>query len=277
MPVAALLASIPSPSRNEIGIGPVRANAYGMCIAVGVIAAVWLSRRRWQALGGNPDQVSAIAMWGVPSGVIGARLYHVATDWRSFQGRWHEVPFIWKGGLGIWGGVALGVLGGMYGAQRQGVPVGTLVDVAAPAIPLAQAIGRWGNWFNQEVFGRPTTLPWGLEISPRRRPRGYEEFATFHPTFLYESLWNLLVVAVVLVAERRWKGRLRPGRLFAVYAVAYTTGRFFIETVRIDTASRVGGLRVNLWVAGVIFICALIILVRELLRSRSQTVAKPAQ
>jgi prolipoprotein diacylglyceryl transferase len=262
------VASIPSPSRNVVELGPLRANAYGLCIALGVVAAVWLSRRRWAARGGNPDQVSAIAMWGVPGGVIGARLYHVATDWRSFQGRWEEVPLIWKGGLGVWGGVALGVLAGMYGARRQGLDVATMVDVCTPGIALAQAIGRWGNWFNQELFGRPSSLPWAVEIAPRKRPDGFESAATFHPTFLYESMWNLLVVAAVLTVERRWGRSMRPGRLFAVYASTYTAGRFLIETVRIDTASRLGGLRINLWVAGAVFLASAIVLAVEFVRSR---------
>lgn len=270
VPVSLLpfLASIPSPSRNVVQLGPLRANAYGLCIALGVMAAVWLSRRRWENRGGNPDQITSIAMWGVPGGVIGARLYHVATDWRSFQGRWHEVPMVWKGGLGIWGGVALGVLAGMYGARRQGLHVPTLVDVCTPGIILAQAIGRWGNWFNQELFGRPTTLPWGLEIAPRRRPDGYERFATFHPTFLYECLWNLAVLALLLAVERRTRGRMRPGSLFAVYVAGYTLGRFVIENVRIDTATRLGGIRVNVWVSSIGFVVSMAFVLREVRRVR---------
>ena len=273
-----LLGSIPSPSSGEIPLGPLRLHAYGLCIAMGVVSAVWLSNRRWLARGGHQGDVNAIATWAVPAGVIGARMYHVATDWRSFRGRWLETLYIWQGGLGIWGGVLLGVLVGVFVARRRGLPALVLVDVAAPAIPLAQAIGRLGNWFNQELFGRPTTLPWALRIDVDHRPKGYAQFATFHPTFLYELLWDLAVVCVVLLVERRWGRRLRTGRLFAVYVSMYTLGRFFIERVRIDTASRVGGLRINEWVAGVVFVLAATVLVLGVPRSPDdQRVAKPAQ
>jgi prolipoprotein diacylglyceryl transferase len=163
----------------------------------------------------------------------------------------------------------------MYGARRQSLHVPTLVDVCTPGIILAQAIGRWGNWFNQELFGRPTTLPWGLEIAPRRRPDGYERFATFHPTFLYECLWNLAVLALLLVVERRTRGRMRPGSLFAVYVAGYTLGRFVIENVRIDTATRLGGIRVNVWVSSIGFVVATAFVLREIRRVRRAGAAAP--
>jgi prolipoprotein diacylglyceryl transferase len=267
MPDAGIvLASIPSPSRSTLQIGPLRANAYGLCLAAGMMAAVWLCRRLWSQRGGNPDDVSAVAMWGIPGGIIGARIYHVITDWKSFRGQWGEVFLLWKGGLGIWGGVALGVLAGMYGAKRRGLHVAALVDAAAPSIALGQAIGRWGNWFNQELFGRPTDLPWALEIAERKRPSAYRSDPTFHPTFLYESVWNLIVMTVVLTVGQRWGHRFRPGRLLAVYVAMYTTGRFLIETVRIDTASKVGGIRINLLVAAVLFVAAIAVIAGELRR-----------
>jgi prolipoprotein diacylglyceryl transferase len=241
-----------------------------------MMAAVWLCRRLWQQRGGDPDDVTAVAMWGIPGGIVGARVYHVITDWKSFQGRWGDVLLIWKGGLGIWGGVGLGVLAGMYGAKRRGLHVASLVDAAAPSIALGQAIGRWGNWFNQELFGRPTDVPWALEIAEKHRPKGFETSPTFHPTFLYESMWNLIVMSVVLVVGRQLGHRLRPGRLLAVYVAMYTIGRFLIETVRIDTASKVGGVRVNLWVAGVLFLGAVGVLANEF-RRPAQMVANPAQ
>ena len=252
-----LVSFIPSPSEGGFSIGPLKVRAYGFCIALGVAAAVWLSNRRWQARGGDANDIGVIATWGVPAGVIGARLYHVATDWKSFRGRWFDVVKIWEGGLGIWGGVALGVLVGVMVARRRNMPVGPLLDTVAPAIPLAQAIGRIGNWFNIELFGGPTRLPWALEVPPAKRPAAFADRATFHPTFLYELLWDLLVVGVILVVERRYGKRLKPGRLFAVYIAAYTFGRFWIERVRVDFASKLLGLRINEWTAMVVFAVAL--------------------
>ena len=247
-----MLASIPSPSKGVIKIGPATIHAYGACIALGVIVAITMAAARWRARGNNPEDITKIALWAVPAGVIGSRAYHVATDWKSYRGHWGDaVTKIGNGGLGIWGGVALGVLVGLFVGRRRGVALGPLMDVAAPAIPAAQAIGRWGNWWNQELFGRPSTLPWAVRIDPVNRPARFANVATFHPTFLYESLWNLVVVVILLVVERRF--RLRPGRLFALYVTLYTFGRFFIERVRIDTASHVGGLRINEIVAIVVF------------------------
>jgi prolipoprotein diacylglyceryl transferase len=232
-------------------------NAYGLCIALGVVAGVWLAARRWVALGGSQDTVSRIASFAVPGGVIGARIYHVITDWKSFRGRWADVFLIWKGGLGIWGGVFLGAVVVWLVARRQQVPMGPLFHAAAPAIPLAQGLGRWGNWFNIELFGRPTTLPWALEVPARKRPDGYESFATFHPTFLYESLWNIGIAIAIVVLSAWIVRRFRMGAAFALYVALYTFGRFFIERIRIDEASMLGGLRVNEWVSLVVFGCAI--------------------
>ena len=250
----ALLASIPSPSDGAIELGPLQIRAYGLMIALGVLAAVKFASVRWRQRGGNPDDITAVATWAVPAGLIGARIYHVVTDYQRFRGRWLHAFAIWEGGLGIWGGVALGALVGWWVARRRGCDATLMLDACAPAIALAQAIGRWGNWFNQELFGRPTSLPWGLEIDPSHRPDGYVDQATFHPTFLYESLWCLLVIGVVLAVERRY--RMRPGGIFAVYVATYTIGRAWIEALRIDDAHHILGLRLNEWTSLMVFALA---------------------
>jgi prolipoprotein diacylglyceryl transferase len=249
-----MLAYLPSPSSGALHIGPLQLRAYGLMIALGVVAAVKVASDRWVAKGGRADDMTAVATWGVPAGLIGARLYHVMTDYQRFQGRWLHAFAIWEGGLGIWGGIALGALVGWVVARRRGCDATAMLDAVAPAIPLAQAIGRLGNWFNQELFGKPSTLPWALKIDPSHRPDGYLDQATFHPTFLYESLWNLLVVALVLWADRRWN--LTRGRLFALYVAGYTAGRFWIEALRIDDAHHVLGLRLNDWTSIVVFLAA---------------------
>jgi prolipoprotein diacylglyceryl transferase len=254
-----MLASIPSPSGDSIDIGPLHLRAYGLLIALGVYAAVRWARIRWEARGGKASEITDLAVWCIPAGLIGARAYHVITDWQLFRGRWFDVLKVWQGGLGIWGAIAGGTIAGVIVARRRGLDLPLLFDVAAPVIPLAQAIGRFGNWFNQELFGRPTDLPWALRIDPAHRPEGYLQYPTFHPTFLYESLWNLIVVALVLFVERRF--RLRRGRLFAVYVAAYTFGRVWIEALRIDPAHRVAGLRVNDWVSIGVCIAAIGVLV----------------
>jgi prolipoprotein diacylglyceryl transferase len=243
-----LLASIPSPGSKAIEIGPLSLRAYGLMIALGVLAGVELVRRRFAAKGLDPDHVSAIALWAVPAGLIGSRLYHVVTDWKRFRGDWWSVVAIWEGGLGVPGGILAGALVGIWVAKRRQVPLGLAADAFAPGIPLAQAIGRLGNWFNQEVFGRPTDLPWGLEIDPQYRPERYADEPTFHPTFLYEGLWNLALVGLLIWLDRR--RLVRQGRLFAVYVLGYGLGRFWIEALRADEASLLLGIRVNLWVSG---------------------------
>jgi prolipoprotein diacylglyceryl transferase len=248
-----VFASIPSPTRGTIGFGPLKFNAYGLCIALGAIAAVSFSSKRWQSWGGNADDVAAISMFAVPAGVIGARLYHLATDWKTYRGHWGNALRIWDGGLGIWGGIALGTLVGLYVGRKRGCSMLGLLDAAAPALPLAQAIGRWGNWFNIELFGGPTKLPWGLEVPLSKRPSAY-------PTFLYESLWNLSVVGLVLFVEKRFGKKLPKGRLFAVYVAGYTFGRFWIERIRTDRASKVLGLRINEWTSSILFLAAVAVL-----------------
>ena len=250
------LASLPSPSGGAIELGPLTLRAYGLFIALGVIAAVTLASRRWEARGGDPGDISAIAIWAVPAGLVGARLYHVITDWQLFEDDPADIVKVWEGGLGIWGAIAGGAIVGVLVARKRGMDIPTLLDACAPALPLAQAIGRWGNWFNQELFGRPTDLPWALEIDPEHRPARYAAEETFHPTFLYESLWCLLIAGVLIAAGRRWRDRLAPGNLFVAYVGLYTLGRFFFERLRVDPANEIAGLRINEWVSLVLFVGA---------------------
>jgi prolipoprotein diacylglyceryl transferase len=242
------MATLPSPSTNAIHIGGLQVRAYGLCIALGVIVAVWIAQRRWSARGGDRDDISRLAVWSVLAGLVGARLYHVITDHQRFEGRWLHVFAVWEGGLGIPGGLIAGVLTGAVIAHRRGLPVAQLLDVVAPAIPVAQAIGRLGNWFNQELYGRPTNLPWGLRISPEHRLPGYQHIATYHPAFLYEALWNLTLAGLLILYERR-RPAARPGTLFALYVAGYALGRLWVEALRIDPASHIAGLRVNIWVS----------------------------
>jgi prolipoprotein diacylglyceryl transferase len=243
-----VIATIPAPPGSSLELGPLSLHLYGVMIALGVIAAVWLCGRRAEAAGiATRDDIAAVAVWGVAGGIIGARLYHVATDWSRFSDDPPKILRIWEGGLGIPGGLLLGALAGIWCGRRRGIPIPELLTAAAPAIPLAQAIGRWGNYFNQELFGRPTTLPWALEVDAEHVPAGYPPGTTFHPTFLYESLWNFALCGVLLWIDRRF--RLRPGRLMAVYVVGYSIGRFWVESLRIDEAHHVAGMRWNQWVA----------------------------
>ncbi|MFT3872111.1 MAG: prolipoprotein diacylglyceryl transferase [Nocardioides sp.] len=251
--------SIPSPAQGVWHLGPLPIRGYALCIILGIIVAIWIGERRWVARGGRPNQVTDLALWAVPFGVIGGRLYHVATDWKLYFGDvgnpWAAL-YIWRGGLGIWGAVALGAVGVFIGARRQGIRFPPMLDALAPGVLVAQAIGRWGNWFNQELFGKPTTLPWGLRIDEEHRPLGYEQYSTFHPTFLYECLWNLGGFAILIWADRRF--RLGHGRVFALYVMVYTLGRGWIEDLRIDPVqlSDVDGLRFNVWVSIVAFVAA---------------------
>ena len=248
------LRSIPSPSSGTISIGPLSIHAYGLMIAFGVVAGVMLAGRRLEARrAGTRDDESAVAVWAVVAGVIGARLYHVATDWSSFSGNLGRIFEIWKGGLGIPGGLLLGIPVGLWVTKRRGIDVAVMATCNAPAIALAQSIGRWGNWFNPELFGKPTTLPWGLEVSAdKAMAAGYPPGTLFHPTFLYESLWTLGLCFVLLWIDRKWCPR--PGKLMAMYLIGYGIGRFWIEGLRIDPAHHVGGLRWNQWIAVVMVV-----------------------
>ncbi|MFF5757436.1 prolipoprotein diacylglyceryl transferase [Streptomyces longwoodensis] len=256
------LAALPSPSTGVLHLGPVPLRAYAFCIILGVFVAVWLGTRRWVARGGKKDTIADIAIWAVPFGIVGGRLYHVITSPEAYFGAGGEplkALYVWEGGLGIWGAIALGGLGAWIGCRRHGVPFPAFADAVAPGIALAQAIGRWGNWFNQELFGRPTSLPWGLEISPDKRPEGFADVATYHPTFLYESLWDVGVAVLVIWAGRRFV--LGHGRTFALYVAGYTVGRFWIEYLRIDEAHHFLGLRLNDWTSIVVFAGAVVYLV----------------
>jgi prolipoprotein diacylglyceryl transferase len=260
--IAALPASIPSPSEDVWHIGPVPIRAYALAILAGILVAVWIGDRRWIARGGEPGVVGDIAIWAVPFGIVGARVYHVATDWELYFGEGEdplEALQIWDGGLGVWGAIAFGVLGGWIAVRRRGIPLPPVADALAPGIVIAQGIGRWGNWFNQELFGRPTDVPWALEIDSARRPSGYENFETFHPTFLYESLWCIGVALVLLWADRRF--RMGHGRVFALYVALYTAGRAWIESLRIDPANEVFGLRLNVWTSILLGVAAIIYIV----------------
>jgi prolipoprotein diacylglyceryl transferase len=261
-----LIGSIPSPSSGEIELGPVQVHAYGLMLLLGIIAATWLTGRRWTgrwAFWRDPrgDLVFRVAMWGVLGGIVGARIYHVITSWSTVDEEWWEPFAVWEGGLGIWGGIAGGVLVGAYVVRRSGESVYAFMDAVAPGLLLAQAIGRWGNYFNQELFGKPTDLPWGLEIDIENRPAQYQDPAifsdtVFHPTFLYESLWCLLGVGVLLLIDKRFF--IRPPGLFCLYVVWYCIGRFGMELLRIDEAHEFLGLRLNAWVSIGVFILAVL-------------------
>jgi prolipoprotein diacylglyceryl transferase len=271
-----LLASIPSPSSGALTIGPLSIHAYGLMIALGVIAAVWLLGRRLEKRGeGTREDASSMAVWAVTAGVIGARLYHVATDWDSFKNDLGRIPRIWEGGLGIPGGILFGALAATWAFKRRGIAPAVGLSASAPSLALAQAIGRLGNWWNQELFGKPTDLPWALRVDADKVPAGYAPGTTFHPTFLYEMLWNLALCVVLLRIDRQFK--LRPGRLFAMYVVGYAIGRFWIEGLRIDPAHAAGGLRLNQWVSLIVGAIALLYLVIDWLQHRDAVAVPPAE
>ena len=246
------VASIPSPSSGTIDIGPLTIHMYGLMLLAGIAACIAITGHRWVARGGDWDLIFRVAVWGVGAGIVGARLYHLATSWNEVPDEWWGPFAVWEGGLGIWGGIAGGILVGGYVAHRSGASVTALLDAAAPGLLVAQAIGRIGNWWNQELFGKPTSRPWGLEIDAVRRPDEYLFNPTFHPTFLYEALWNLFAAGLLLILDRRY--RFRPPALFALYVALYTGFRFYLETLRIDPSHEIAGLRVNAWVSAVLFV-----------------------
>ncbi|WP_134060565.1 prolipoprotein diacylglyceryl transferase, partial [Mycolicibacterium litorale] len=266
------LAYLPSPSQGVWQLGPFPLRAYALCIIAGIIVALVLGDRRWEARGGERGVIYDIALWAVPFGLIGGRLYHVLTDWRTYfgpDGAGLIAAFrIWEGGLGIWGAVALGGVGAWIACRRRNIPLPAFGDAIAPGIILAQAIGRLGNYFNQELYGGPTTLPWGLEIYERLDANGQRNdligvstgrvLEVVHPTFLYELLWNLLVFAVLIWADRRFK--LGHGRLFALYVAGYCLGRFWIELLRTDMATHLAGIRINSFTSMFVFIGAVVYL-----------------
>jgi len=262
----------PSPPRGvwHLWIFPIR--AYALFIIIGIVAALVIGDRRWVARGGQRGVIYDIALWAVPFGLVGGRLYHLATDWRTYWGPggagfWAALR-IWDGGLGIWGAVALGGVGAWIGCRRRGIPLPAFGDAIAPGIILAQAIGRLGNYFNQELYGRETTVPWGLEIFYRRDPSGYIDPHSLdgvstgqlayvvQPTFLYELIWNLLVFVALISVDRRFK--LGHGRLFALYVAGYCVGRFGVELMRNDTATHIAGIRINVFTSTFVFIGAVV-------------------
>lgn len=284
MTLAALLVpgAIPSPSESVWHLGPFPLRAYSMAILLGIAAAVYMTQRRWVERGGKSDDVLEIAFWAVPFGIVGGRIYHVISSPDQYFGKggdpWSAFA-VWEGGLGIWGAVALGAVGAWIGCRRQGVHLAPFADALAPGLLVAQAIGRLGNWFNQELFGGPTTLPWGLRIDDLHLPAGYEPGTLFHPTFLYEMLWNLAGAALLIWLDRRY--RLGHGRVFWLYVVVYTTGRLWIEMLRIDPAHTIGPFRLNVWTSIVVGLGALVAFVlvgrRHPGRETTLLLASPAE
>lgn len=260
-----MLSFIPSPDQSVWYIGPFPLRAYAIFIVIGIFVAIRWGQKRWAARGGENDDIVNVAMYAVPSGIIGGRLYHVITDWQIYfgeNGRGAVAALrIWDGGLGIWGAIALGFLGSWYAAKKYDLSIRLIADSLAPGIALAQAIGRFGNYFNQELFGAPSTLPWALEIDTQFRPEGYEMFQTFHPTFLYESLWCLALALVLIQLEKRFN--LKNGQVFALYVVFYTLGRVWIEMLRIDSAHTILGIRLNVFTAVVVGLLAMAWFIRS--------------
>jgi prolipoprotein diacylglyceryl transferase len=251
MPGMAVLASIPSPGDSTIDLGPLRVHIYGLLLALAIVVAARIAMVQWRRHGGRASDIVDIVLVVVVAGVVGARLYHVATDYQLFEDHWLRAFEIWKGGLSIWGAVIGGAIGVVIVTRVKHLDTLGITDAIAPGLFAAQAIGRWGNWFNQELFGKPTDLPWGLEIDPAKRPAGYAQYATFHPVFLYESVYCLFGLVVLLWVDRRI--RMRRGQLFALYIAIYCFGRFFFENLRIDRAHEIAGLRVNAWISVVFF------------------------
>jgi prolipoprotein diacylglyceryl transferase len=264
------LAYLPSPSRGVLHLGPFPLRAYALCIIAGVVLAVVVGNRRFVARGGRPGAVADVATIAVPFGLVGARIYHVVTTPSPYLDDPVRALYVWQGGLGIPGGILGGVLAGYVVCRRRGIRPGAFADAIAPGVAFAQAVGRFGNWFNQELFGRPTTLPWGLEIDPAHRPATYADVATFHPTFLYESIWDVVVGLVVIWADRRF--RLSGGRAFALYLGLYAIGRSLVEALRVDEAEHFLGIRLNDFVMGVVLAGAVAFLVARRRHEREQVV-----
>jgi prolipoprotein diacylglyceryl transferase len=287
---ASIGGAIPSPAQGVWYVGPIALRAYAICIIIGIIVAVWWGNKRFVARGGRPGRVTDISVFAVPFGIIGGRIYHVITDNQLYFGEgknpWNALA-IWNGGLGIWGAIAFGAVGAWIGCRYYKVPLAAYADSVAPGIAVAQAIGRLGNWFNQELFGSATDVPWGLEVFVRTPggvagaipadgicefPTDYVKAApellcgTYQPTFLYEILWNCGVALVVVLADKRF--RLGGGRAFAVYVAGYTLGRTWIEMLRIDPANHIFGLRINVFTSVIVFLGAVAFLILRRNRGR---------
>ncbi|MBJ7286456.1 MAG: prolipoprotein diacylglyceryl transferase [Candidatus Nanopelagicus sp.] len=260
---------IPSPGSSALSLGPVTIHYYALCIIAGIATAVWLGRKRYAASGGNPDDVSDAAVWAVPFGIIGGRIYHVISSPQNYfgdGGNPADAFRVWQGGLGIWGAISLGAFGAYLYFRTHQTTLNFLqfLDSLAPGIIIAQAIGRVGNWFNQEVFGKPTNLPWALEIKPSNRPDGYSEFSTFHPTFLYELIWCLIIAFLLIKLPGFLKNTVKnQGDIFALYVTGYTLGRLWIEAIRIDEANYILGFRLNIWVSLLVLSCSILYLFRS--------------
>ncbi len=275
--------SIPSPPLDwEVlfQVGGFKVHAYALAILVGIFVALWVTRRRWVARGGEVEAMEEIAVWAIPFGIVGGRIYHVVSTpgpYFGHDGHPLDAFKIWDGGLGIWGAVAFGVLGAFFGARRANVSLSAFLDAVAPGVLIAQAIGRIGNYFNQELFGAPTTMPWGLQIDAASPtfPNAYAPGTLFQPTFLYELLWNLAGAALLIYLDRRFKFRF--GRMFWLYVMVYTSGRLWIEMLRIDTAVHVYGVRINVWVAIVVFLLGVGMFFGLGRRHRGQTDDMPAR
>ena len=265
---------LPSPSQGVWHLGPIPIRAYALFILAGIFVATWWTRRRWEARGGNPDDVLDVVMWAVPFGIVGGRLYHLITDPELYFTAGMDpvrALYIWDGGLGIWGAVALGIVGALIGCRRKGISLAAFLDAVAPGLVLAQAIGRWGNYFNQELYGGPTKLPWALMIDPAHRPAATPDIGLYQPTFLYESLWDVGGAVLLVWAGRRYA--LHNGRLFALYIAAYTFGRAWVEALRVDHANHFLGLRLNDWTSVIVFLAAVAYLVLH--RNRAAQASTP--
>jgi len=266
---------IPSPPSNGFHIGPLFVHFYGLMYVVGIAVAIVLGRHRWRAVGGNPALVDELALWGVPAGIIGGRIYFDVTTPRYVPPHWWGPFAVWQGGLGIWGGIAAATAVGVWRLRRARANVLLMMDAIAPCLLIAQAIGRIGNYFNQELFGGPTDLPWGLAVDPRFRPTGYADASTFHPTFLYELIWDLLLAAFLIwLGHRR---RVAVGSLFALYVAGYSAFRIFEELLRVDPSEHLFGLRLNLYIASALTVAGLVwfaLLQRRAARSASGSIAR---
>ncbi len=259
---------IPSPPVNGFHIGPAYIHFYGLMYVIGITLAIIITQRRWKAVGGDPGLVGDVAIWAVPAGIIGGRIYFDLTTPKYIPHHWYGVLAVWDGGLGIWGGIALAAVVGVWRVRRSGASAALFMDAVAPALLVAQAIGRVGNYFNQELFGGPTTLPWALQISPSFRPAGYAQYTTFHPTFLYEFIFDLVWAALLV-----WLGHhrnIKPPGLFALYVAGYSAFRIFEESLRVDPSEHFLGLRLNMYVASVLTIVGIVWFIR------SQRRGKPA-
>jgi prolipoprotein diacylglyceryl transferase len=266
---------IPSPPVSGFHIGAAYIHFYGLMYVIGITLAVIITRRRWAARGGNPALVADVATWAVPAGIIGARIYFDLTTPADIPHHWWGVFAVWSGGLGVWGGIAAGALAGAWRVRRAGASVPLFMDAIAPALLVAQAVGRLGNYFNQELFGKPTSLPWGLQIDPQFRPPGYEGFTTFQPTFLYEMLFDLALAGLLVWLGRR--GTIRPPGLFALYVTGYSAFRIFEESLRIDSSQHFLGLRLNFFIATLLTVAGAIWFVLSQRRPTRRNRSPPAR